>query len=484
LIQSDVLKGGILAGAGAGLVGGLVFGVVMLQIGLLPTIALLIGAETAVAGFIVHMIAAAMIGAGFGLFVWHQRTGAGETLLWGLAYGIFWWVLGPLTFLPLFLEGFITWDIGAAQETFPALLGHILYGATTGLVLAFIRRNPQTATASWRSPLLRGSLGGLLAAWLLGLMLNAQDELVVMTMRDAASQGTIWLVTLSIGMVAGIVFAWLYSVPFDGAGAGLIRGTVYGFLWWVVGARTLFPLLNGDGLTWTLESTQGDFVTFPGYLLFGATTVLFYQWLHRLSQILFSDHLGHANQESVGTEGLRALGRGLVAGLIGGMLFTIVMVQIGFLPTVASLVGSTSPSTGFIIHLLIANLIGMSYGLLFRRQSYDIGSALGWGISYGFVWWLLGPLTLLPVLLGGPPQWTLAAATAAFPALVGHLAYGAGLGGTFYLLEARDRPWWVSRTQAEATRLIRRKEQVLSSAPAVWVLVVVIALVLPVTLGM
>ena len=38
-------------------------------------------------------------------------------------------------------------------------------------------------------------------------------------------------------------------------------------------------------------------------------------------------------------------------------------------------------------------------------------------LIYGLLWWLLGPLTLLPILLGAPPQWTLAAASATFPSL-------------------------------------------------------------------
>jgi hypothetical protein len=38
-------------------------------------------------------------------------------------------------------------------------------------------------------------------------------------------------------------------------------------------------------------------------------------------------------------------------------------------------------------------------------------SAVGWGVSYGFVWWLIGPLTLMPILLGTTPDWT-AGATA------------------------------------------------------------------------
>jgi hypothetical protein len=135
------------------------------------------------------------------------------------------------------------------------------------------------------------------------------------------------------------------------------------------------------------------------------------------------------------------------------------------------------------VHLAIAFLIGASYGLLFRRQSYDIGSALGWGVSYGFVWWLLGPLTLLPLLLGGTPRWTVGIATELFASLVGHLAYGAGLGITFYLLEARYNPWWIPWTQREADRVARRQEHVLTSAPALWTLVVVIALTVPIVLG-
>ena len=76
-------------------------------------------------------------------------------------------------------------------------------------------------------------------------------------------------------------------------------------------------------------------------------------------------------------------------------------------------------------------------GLLFARRSQDIGSAVGWGVSYGFFWWILGPLTLAPILLGVAPRWTAPAAAALLPSLVGHLAYGAG-GVTFHLLEPAD----------------------------------------------
>ena len=61
--------------------------------------------------------------------------------------------------------------------------------------------------------------------------------------------------------------------------------------------------------------------------------------------------------------------------------------------------------------MAIAIVVGTSYAVLFHRQSYDMVSAVGWGVSYGFVWWLIGPLTLMPILLGTTPDWT-AGATA------------------------------------------------------------------------
>jgi hypothetical protein len=93
---------------------------------------------------------------------------------------------------------------------------------------------------------------------------------------------------------------------------------------------------------------------------------------------------------------------------------------------------------------------------------------------------VFGALTLLPVLLGQPPQWNATAIAAAFPGLVGHLAYGGGLGAVYAWLEHRENPWWVARSHTEAVRATARREQVLGSAPALWTLTVLIALTIPV----
>ena len=137
--RSDVFRMALLPGALAGLVGGLVFAAAMTQLGVLPTIAMSVRTNSTVISVIVHVITASLIGAGFGALVWRQQTGSGETLFWGLVYGMFWWFLGPLTLMPLLREGTLAWDVHTAQMLFPSLVGHILYGAVIGLAFVFLR---------------------------------------------------------------------------------------------------------------------------------------------------------------------------------------------------------------------------------------------------------------------------------------------------------------------------------------------------------
>ncbi len=477
-MHAETPRRAALQGGVAGLAGGVVFGLAMIDLGSLPTVASIVRVDSEVVGFVVHMAIAAIVGAGFGLLVRRQRPDAGETLVWGLAYGALWWFVGALTLLPLFLGQPLSWTLAAAQAKFPSLLGHLLYGATAALTLVALRRGVRVRVG--RGPLVRGALAGLAVAALLGATLPSTNALLAGSDRLA---GATWAATLVLGLLAGLVYALLYPRLVGSAGATLVRGVVFGFVAWVVVPLTLLPALDGDGLAWSLGDARASFTTLPSYVLLGAGTALLYHWLDRLVALLFADDVRRLGREGVGAQAIRSTGRGALAGLVGGLLFTLVMLQVGFLPTVASLVGSDSSTTGFLLHLVIADAIGATYGLLFRRQAYDLGSAMGWGAAYGFCWWVLGWLTLLPVLLGGSPAWDAATAASRFPALVGHLVYGAGLGVVYYLLEARTAPWWVTRSEEEAERLAHRRDEVFGSAPALWALVVVIAVTVPLLVG-
>lgn len=481
----DAVRDGAAPGALAGLAGGAVFGATMVELGTLESIATIVRTDAGSAvGWLVHLTIAAIVGAAFGIIVHRQRFGLGETLFWGLSYGAFFWFLGPLTLRPILTGGSLGWSLDAAQSAFPALLGHLLYGAAAGLVYAALRQQAAQAgspVALRPGTIARGLLCGLTAAAFFGPTIGGPHALAAATGVPGGAEG--WAVALGYGAVAGILYV-LLTVPVRGAAGGsLVRGVAYGFLLWVVAGMTVFPVIGGSGLPWTIDEARAGFDTLPPHLLFGVAIAVLAHWGAALGRLLFEDDPRAGPREGTGGQAARALGRGVLAGLVGGALFTPIWLHVDYFPNVAGLVGGESTGLGILIHLLIAETIGAAYGLLFRRQSYDLGSALGYGLAYGVFWWVLGVLTLLPEFLGAPLRWDAELAASAFPGLVGHLVYGAGLGVALQLLEARHNPWWIARTEAEAERRLRRREQVLTSAPALWALVVLVALTIPVLLA-
>jgi uncharacterized membrane protein YagU involved in acid resistance len=459
---------GAASGAVAGVVGGLVFGASMAVFGMLPTVASIVHTSSARVGFVVHMAFAVIIGAGFGVFVVRQRVRARETVFWGLIYGTFWWFLGPQTLLPLLRGRPVAWNLASAQALLPSLIGHLSYGLTVAAVFVLLRREPGVARYTpGPGPLLRGVTAGVVVAVVVHLVAGG--------MVGAFGE---WLL---IGLLAGAGYPLLFfTVQRENAGPALARGTVYGFLLWVVIGLTVQPLRRTGQLGWAHGTAAALVEQLPGYLLLGAGVALVFTWLGALARGLFADDIRMFHTEPPGTRGLRATGYGALAGLVGGVVFTLVMVAVGALPTVARMVGSQTPAVGLVLHLIIAQVIGVSYAVLFRRCSFDTLSGIGWGVSYGFFWWVLGDLTLLPALSGSTIRWDAATIAAGFPSLVGHLGYGAALGAVYYRLEARTNPWWMTRSEVEADRAAMRRDQALSAAPAVWVLIVVIALTVPV----
>jgi len=455
----------VAAGAPAGIVGGLAFGAAMAQLGVLPTVATLVGLGSSRAGFAVHMAISAVVGAGFGLMVRRQRCGPSETVFLGAAYGALWWCIGPLTLLPLALGKPPAWELAAAQREFPSLIGHLLFGVGTALVFVILHGPGDHAGPARRHPagmgmLLRGALAGGLAALALRGVLDGRVPVV------------------AVGAVIGLVQAVLSPRSDQGIGAALVRGQGYGFVAWVVGELTVLPMLGDAGLRWSLVEARASFPSLPGWLLLGALAAVARTVLDRLAPLLSSEHLPAYRGATAGSGVLAAAARGAVAGLLGGAVISQLMLR-GAVPEVAErLTGSTGPLAGIAVNLAIGVAIGVSYGLLFRRLGQDVTCALGWGLSYGFLWWVLGPLTLLPALLGGDPEWTAAAAGGALSALAGHLVYGGCLGVAFHLLEAPFGVPWLARTRAEAVAARRRREELLAATPALSALLLAMLLTL------
>ena len=140
-------------GAYGGVAGGLIFGAMMGMMGMLPMIGSMIGQPTAAAGFAVHMVNSVIIGAGFAIVLGRFVSGTPSGVGIGLAYGGAWWILGPLTLMPLFMGmGFgVNWNATAAAAMLPSLVGHLVYGGVLGLVYSWLRHRdvgPALATAA------------------------------------------------------------------------------------------------------------------------------------------------------------------------------------------------------------------------------------------------------------------------------------------------------------------------------------------------
>ncbi|MDS1270162.1 hypothetical protein RIF23_07630 [Lipingzhangella sp. LS1_29] len=126
-------------GAVAGIGGGLVFGAMMAMAmpEMLPMIGMLVGLESAVLGFGVHLVNSAIIGLVFGVLAGTIAGRVGPVLAAGLAYGLVWWVLGPLLIMPAWL-GMPLFMIN--EGTMMSLVGHLIYGLVTAAVLYALSR--------------------------------------------------------------------------------------------------------------------------------------------------------------------------------------------------------------------------------------------------------------------------------------------------------------------------------------------------------
>ncbi len=139
-VQERSLGRAVLWGAVSGLIGGLAFGMLMGMMGMLPMVGMLVGVESAVVGFFVHMLISAFIGATFGfLLEFLPVRGRVPTTIAGAGYGVIWWVLGALILMPTML-GMSEMLFVIGQTQWFSLMGHVIYGAILGIAYALLAK--------------------------------------------------------------------------------------------------------------------------------------------------------------------------------------------------------------------------------------------------------------------------------------------------------------------------------------------------------
>jgi hypothetical protein len=141
--------GAIAIGVVGGIVGGILFGVMMAAQGMLPMVAALIGSDAAAVGFVVHLAISAGAGLVFGAAVAAMPAIVSSPVIAGVVggvYGVVWWVAGALIAMPLLL-GMSEMVLVIGDMQIDSLIGHLVFGVATGLVVHALMRSRGLITA-------------------------------------------------------------------------------------------------------------------------------------------------------------------------------------------------------------------------------------------------------------------------------------------------------------------------------------------------
>ena len=428
-----------------------------------------------------------LYGVSFALLVGTRATSPGAGLLWGLGYALLMWLAGPVGLFPLLGGTPALAMLATARAHFPELVAYLLcFGMPLGLALgSWSLWQPQAGRARFdvARALVLGGLAGIIGGWVFGWWMEQANFFpLIAGLVGSTSHDLGVALHFAIAIVIGASFGLLFQRDVRDAGSSLGWGLAYGLFWWFLGPLTLLPLLGGAALDWSVARGTALFGSLVGHAIYGLLLGAIYALLDRLWVGFFvnSDPINR-EPEGPGGRSLRSLGWGALSSLAGGLVFSLVMVATGVLPNIARLAGGSSLLLGFVVHLLISVLIGMSYGVLFRDEAPDAGSSVAWGLVYGLAWWFVGNLTLLPILLGGSLTWSTAAAAAGLPSLIGHLLYGAATALVFLWFERRHAAW-LQLDPRLAAREDRRRRPVGTPAPALWLFVLGLGVLLPVVL--
>jgi len=430
-----------------------------------------------------------LFGLAFGFFFARRATSAGAGLIWGLSAAFLMWLVFPAGLRPIFAAGFHSMAaLGDARDEFPLLVGYLVcLGMPVGLALGIrggLRPTAADPHFHWGRAIVAGGLAGLLAGFIFDRWMSAGDYFPLLAGVNELPSRTVSMgLQFGIAVLMGVIFGILFQRDVRGYGSCMGWGVGYAILWWFLGPLTLLPLITRTPLDWSADNGSAVFGSLIGHILYGMILGVTYATLDKMWVRLFiqSDPLNR-EAHGPGLRVLQSLGWGALAGFAGGIVSSPIMLQTGVLSKVAGIDTSLTNLHGLALHLLVSASIGMSFGLLFRNESPNLGSGIAWGWLFGLMWWYLGPLTLLPLMLTGVCDWSTDAASALLPSLIGHLIFGAVTAYVFLRLENRYMRWLLLDPRI-AMREKRRVRPFGTPAPALWFMVLGLGVLLPILLG-
>ncbi|OCH99227.1 hypothetical protein A8135_08255 [Legionella jamestowniensis] len=136
----------------------------------------------------------------------------------------------------------------------------------------------------------------------------------------------------------------------------------------------------------------------------------------------------------------RCILHGIIAGIVAGVVFAIFLFMGGMIETLGAVINMPTKMGGLLVHAAVSIIAGIAFALILGWLIHSWLAAIIWGLLFGLVMWIVGPMTLLPYLTAGTPlfsKWTFVDIKANVPPLVGHLIYGFVLGIVFYALKRK-----------------------------------------------
>lgn len=125
--------------------------------------------------------------------------------------------------------------------------------------------------------------------------------------------------------------------------------------------------------------------------------------------------------------------RPLLTGFLSGLVAAAPALAVRFLSGATTSEASTlglGISTTILIDVAIFSLLGLVYAFVFQRAANEMCSGWLLGISFGFLTWVVGPVTLWNWTSGIP----LATGSADVGLFASHLAYGLVLGALYTIV--------------------------------------------------